>query len=250
MAPQKRKHHVSLGYSSSAVLLRELQMLQALGRTASRRPQAPQVPRKHGGIPRTTPTAELPKTKRRRGKPRGSERGRQGTYEWPVAGMKYIQQCTRVSGIRFFRLMLISSCRYFSYWSLMNFMMGCQLERERNMGQWLCVRDLDHPEPPTEEPAELGMLSILQNPIKQTNEPKTHSNTKLLSRAVPQLFTPRCGTGARAASNPTKPSPGHGEEKAPPTGRPAQPCPGPGGPSHTASHCPRDSWQSSAFRAT
>lgn len=52
-----------------------------------------------------------------------------GTYEWPVAGMKYIQQCTRVSGIRFLRLMLISSCRYFSYWSLMNFMMGCQLQR-------------------------------------------------------------------------------------------------------------------------
>jgi len=37
------------------------------------------------------------------------------TYEWPVAGMKYIQQCTLVSGIRFLRLMLISSCRYFSY---------------------------------------------------------------------------------------------------------------------------------------
>lgn len=52
------------------------------------------------------------------------------TYEWPVAGMKYRQQCTRVSGIRFFRLMLTSSCRYFSYWSLMNFMMGCQLRRE------------------------------------------------------------------------------------------------------------------------
>lgn len=106
----------------------------ALGRTASRCPQAPQVPRKHGGIPRTTLTAELPETECRRGKPRGCKQGRQGTYEWPVAGMKYIQQCTRVSGIRFFRLMLISSCRYFSYWSLMNFMMGCQLQRER--GTW------------------------------------------------------------------------------------------------------------------
>lgn len=49
------------------------------------------------------------------------------THECPVAGMKYRQQCTRVSGIRFFLLMLTSSCRYFSYWSLMNFMMGCQL---------------------------------------------------------------------------------------------------------------------------
>lgn len=32
-----------------------------------------------------------------------------------------------MSGMRFFRLMLTSSCRYFSYWSLMNFMIGCQL---------------------------------------------------------------------------------------------------------------------------
>lgn len=92
----------------------------------------------HSMIPRTTLGAEVPEAKGRR--------GQQGTYEWPVAGMKYIQQCTRVSGIRFFRLMLISSCRYFSYWSLMNFMMGCQLQRKRNTG---CVRDLDSPEPLT-----------------------------------------------------------------------------------------------------
>lgn len=68
---------------------------------------------------------------------RGSEPGRdrtaptplapRGTYEWPVAGMKYRQQWTRVSGIRFLRSMLTSSCKYLSYWSLMNFMMGCQL---------------------------------------------------------------------------------------------------------------------------
>lgn len=44
--------------------------------------------------------------------------------------MKYRQQWTRVSGMRFFRLMLTSSCRYFSYWSLMNFMIGCQLQGE------------------------------------------------------------------------------------------------------------------------
>lgn len=54
-----------------------------------------------------------------------------------------------MSGIRFFRLMLISSCRYFSYWSLMNFMMGCQLQGERNTGWWGRVRELDHPDPPT-----------------------------------------------------------------------------------------------------
>lgn len=95
---------------------------------------------------RTTLVAELPKTKRRKGKPRGCEQGGQGTYEWPVAGMKYIQQCTRVSGIRFFRLMLISSCRYFSYWSLMNFMMGCQLQK--GTGDNGFVRDLDQPTQP------------------------------------------------------------------------------------------------------
>lgn len=64
------------------------------------------------------------------------------TYEWPVAGMKYRQQWTRVSGMRFFRLMLTSSCRYFSYWSLMNFMMGCQLHREAPVS---LQRDTHHP---------------------------------------------------------------------------------------------------------
>lgn len=49
------------------------------------------------------------------------------TDQCPVGGMKYMQQCTLESGILFFLLMLISSCRYCSYWSLMNFMMGCQL---------------------------------------------------------------------------------------------------------------------------
>lgn len=38
-----------------------------------------------------------------------------------------MQQWTLESGILFFLSMLISSCRYASYWSLMNFMMGCQL---------------------------------------------------------------------------------------------------------------------------
>lgn len=43
-----------------------------------------------------------------------------------------------------------------------------------------------------------------------------------------------------------KPSPARGGEKAPAIGQPGQLCPGPGRPSRTASHCPRDSWQSSA----
>lgn len=38
-----------------------------------------------------------------------------------------MQQWTLESGILFFLSMLISSCRYASYWSLINFMMGCQL---------------------------------------------------------------------------------------------------------------------------
>lgn len=147
MAPRKRKRHVFLGYSTSAVSSRGLQMLLPYERTASCCRQAPQVPKKHQESPRMTLMAVLPKMEQRRGKARGPEQGRQGTYEWPVAGMKYIQQCTRVSGIRFFRLMLISSCRYFSYWSLMNFMMGCQLQRERNAGRWDCARDVDHPGP-------------------------------------------------------------------------------------------------------
>lgn len=54
---------------------------------------------------------------------------RASPHQCPVGGMKYMQQWTLESGIRFFLLMLISSCRYASYWSLMNFMMGCQLER-------------------------------------------------------------------------------------------------------------------------
>lgn len=39
-----------------------------------------------------------------------------------------MQQWTLESGILFFLLMLISSCRYASYWSLMNFMIGSQLD--------------------------------------------------------------------------------------------------------------------------
>lgn len=58
---------------------------------------------------------------------------KQHTYEWPVAGMKYMQQWTLLSGICFFRLIFSSSWRYFSYWSLMNFIMGCQLCKERNI---------------------------------------------------------------------------------------------------------------------
>lgn len=53
-----------------------------------------------------------------------------------------------MSGICFFLLMLISSCRYFSYWSLMNFMMGCQLQREGNTawceGLWDAQHLLNH----------------------------------------------------------------------------------------------------------
>ena len=33
------------------------------------------------------------------------------SHQWPVGGMKYMQQCTLESGILFFLLMLISSCR-------------------------------------------------------------------------------------------------------------------------------------------
>lgn len=40
-----------------------------------------------------------------------------------------MQQWTLESGILFFLSMLISSCRYASYWSLMNVMMGCQLNK-------------------------------------------------------------------------------------------------------------------------
>lgn len=52
------------------------------------------------------------------------------TNQCPVGGMKYMQQCTRESGILFFLSILISSCKYCSYWSLMNFIMGCQLLKE------------------------------------------------------------------------------------------------------------------------
>lgn len=76
------------------------------------------------------------------------------------------------------------------------------------------------------------MLSILQNPIEQTNQPKPHSNTRLLSRTVPQRFATHRGTGARAASNPTKANPARGEEKTSATSRPGQPCPG-GGIAHS-----------------
>lgn len=51
-------------------------------------------------------------------------------YQCPVGGMKYMQQWTLESGILFFLLIFISSCRYASYWSLMNFMMGCQLHND------------------------------------------------------------------------------------------------------------------------
>ncbi len=41
--------------------------------------------------------------------------------------MKYMQQCTRESGSSSSCQYLISSCKYCSYWSLMNFIMGRQL---------------------------------------------------------------------------------------------------------------------------
>lgn len=53
-------------------------------------------------------------------------------HQCPVGGMKYMQQWTLESGILFFLLMLISSCRYASYWSLMNLMMGCQLDHSKD----------------------------------------------------------------------------------------------------------------------
>lgn len=53
------------------------------------------------------------------------------THECPVGDMKYKQQCTLVSGMRFLRAMLTSSFKNFSYCSLMYLDMGSQLETQR-----------------------------------------------------------------------------------------------------------------------